>query len=329
MRDSWVITAAGFVTAAGDDVASLVSDCEAGAAAGPTRPIRDFDPARYLTRKGLRHLSRTSQLAVAAAARVAPAVRDVPPAAVGVVLGSAWASLESIVRFEREAHTEGPRHVDPGLFAETVANVPAGHVSIVFGWSALNATLASGGASGIQAFASALELLDEGRAEVVVAGGADELNPQALRVFEASGSTIVGSEAACLVAIESSRHAAARGATPIGRLHAAIVSFSDPGEPSPAAPRLDLLRELIDRAGVDPAVIDLAVVSRGPCEDTVLREFFGSEPPRSLAPRDALGETWSAAAPLGLVLALASARAALVVESTASGHFGAMLVSRS
>ena len=68
----------------------------------------------------------------------------VDPSSIGVVFGSAWASLDTVVRFEREAHIDGPRFVDPVLFTETVANVPAGQVSIFFGWSAVNATIAAG-----------------------------------------------------------------------------------------------------------------------------------------------------------------------------------------
>jgi len=364
LADAWVVTGAGLVTAAGDDAGELcgrVAGGEPAPAAAeppPARAIAAFDPARYVRRKGLRHLSRTSQLACSAAAQLELGLHPIPPGEVGVVLGSAWAALDSIVRFEREAWTEGPRFVDPGLFAETVANVPAGHVSIFFGWSALNATVVAGGASGLQAIVTALDCLAEGRAAVVVAGGADGVNQHVLRVRATHGVASespraerrdwVGGEGSCLLALESGEHAARRGARVLGVLRRGATCWSDPRGVRPLEPRIHLLRRLLDGAGLRPSEIDLIVTARGgspepdEAQERVLRETFSPEVPPRISAGAVLGETWGAAGAIGVALALECvqrgapsgrgerdrpARDVLVIDGCASGHFGALLVS--
>ena len=134
MDTTWVVTGAGIITVAGDTPRALHEALVRGIPLGssipsvssglPAAPIHDFDPKTYLKRKGLKDLSRTSQLACAAASRLLDRVDGVAGPGVGVVFGSAWGSLETVIRFERAAHVDGPRFVDPLLFTETVANVP-------------------------------------------------------------------------------------------------------------------------------------------------------------------------------------------------------------
>jgi 3-oxoacyl-[acyl-carrier-protein] synthase II len=331
VSDAWVVTGAGLVSPAGDAPRALFGAVVAGARPGrvdagglPAVRIHDFQPQRYLARKGLRHLSRTSQLACAAASALAPLLEGLEPQAVGVALGSAWASLDTVVRFEREAHTEGPRFVDPILFTETVANVPAGQISIFFGWSAFNATFSAGTSAGLAAVCGALDFLGEGRASVAVAGGADELNEHLLRTFHAEGLLAVspdalpfsaaaagpiGAEGACLLALESAEHAAARGAVARARLDAGAVCFLGT-DPSEASPRAAMLEELLARADLAPRDVDLVVLSGNGtpewdrCEARVVAELFGTAPPPAVAPKAVLGETWGASGPLAIVIAI-------------------------
>jgi len=357
----WVITGTGLVSVAGDDPPAvfealrvarpLGTDDESGY---PAVRVPDFDPRRYVRRKGLKLLSRTSQLACAAASRLEPSLCEVPGDRVAVVFGTAWGSLDTIVRFEREAHTEGPRFVDPILFTETVANVPAGQISIFFGWSAVNATVSAGTASGLQAVERGLEFLDEGRADVVVAGGADELNEHLLRVLQAEGLVApqgpVGAEGACLVAIESAAHAQARGAEALACVRGATSGFVDGEGDAATGLRADLLRGLLARVGWSARDVDLLVLSgngspeRGRWEIGAVEALFGSRMPQAVVPKTVLGESWGAAGPLGITVALeclrrselpADTRAtpdgplrrAIVLDCAASGQFAAVALS--
>lgn len=339
MERAWAITGAGLITTAGDTPEQLFSRILEGRpptienGAFPSAAIGDFDPGKYVKRKGLKYLSRTSQLACAAASRIGSGLEQERPHEIGFVLGSAWAGLDTIVNFERRAYVDGPRFVDPGLFAETVANVSAGQVAIFFGWSAVNVTIAAGTASGLEAILTAIEFLEEDRAHAMVAGGGDGLNPHLLRTLHDEGLTAlssasmpytegargpIGSEGACLFVVESVDRAADRGAPILGRVRAGVSRLIESDSDDGTAMRATVLRELLDRCGLAPREVDLLVVSgngsarRERTEAAVVREVFGTDGPAALAPKAVLGETWAAAGPLGVVSALESMRHATV-----------------
>jgi len=343
---AWAVTGAGLVSVAGSSPEALF-DAIASGRARLTRndsldvacaPIEGFDPKRHLDRKGLGDLSRTSQLACAAASLLAPALGGVPPAEVGVVLGTAWGSLKTVVAFERAAQVDGPRFVDPFLFAETVANVPAGQIAIVFGWSACNATVSAGSASGLSALCSAIDLLVEERAQVVVAGGADELNPPLLMAWRDEGrltkepgslpcaatrSGPVAGEGACLLAIESLERAAARGARPLARIAAAGSVSAIAGTTGARRAVSALAGTLLQEAGIARDQIDLIVLSangdkeRDTEEALGVMEVFGrgDAAPPLVAPKGTIGETWGAAGPLAAVVALEAMRRGTIPAS--------------
>lgn len=342
----WAVTGAGLVAAAGSAPEAIFDAVAAGSSRAALRdgtnvaclPIEGFDPKAHLDRKGLGDLSRTSQLACAAAARLAPALAGVPVSDIGVVLGTAWGSLRTVVAFERAAHVDGPRFVDPFLFAETVANVPAGQVAIVFGWSACNATVSSGKASGLAAICAAVDLLAEERAKVVVAGGADELNPPLLLAWENEGrlagdpasrplsrarSGPIAGEGACLLAIEPDDCATARGATPLAHVTAAARVSAIGGAGGPRRAVAELTRRLLRAADLPPGGIDLVVLSANGGRESDAEEALGvmevfgkgDASPPAVAPKGSIGETWGAAGGLAAVLAIESMRRGTIPAS--------------
>lgn len=355
MSGRWVLTGAGLVSAGGDAPADLARAIADGISLArpipaaewggedPAHPlaaamIERFDPKRYVQRRGIRDLSRTSQLACAAAAPLAEALAGVPPADVGVALGSAWGSMKAVVDFEGQSPLKGGRLVDPLLFAETVANVPAGHLSVLFGWSAFNVTLSCGPSSGLEAMRQAIGFLEEGRALLAVAGGADELNLPILRVlhgesradsaeqwspFGAERRGPAGGEGGCLLVIEGRDSARARGIRPLAVVRAVAGTFvpSDDGEDGPPARRIaSILEQALDEASLKPGAIDLFVASAAGdiagdrAEAEAIADLFGEggEAPPVMVPKGILGETWGAAAPLAAVAAVESMRTGLV-----------------
>lgn len=358
MPGLFVVTGAGLVTAAGDTPEAVFAALTARTPLASPRPDDEptvaamvgFDAKRYISRKGVKDLSRLSQLACSAAAANARGIDGVAPNDVGVVFGSAWGSLTTVVEFEHEAHVQGARFVDPILFTETVSNVPAGQVAILYGWSAFNVTVSSGSASGMAGIRQAVALLEEGRGRVAVAGGGDELGLPVLRALRAGGSLThgqVSGEGACFLTIESEEHARERGARPLAAISASASRFV-PGHPSvPGAGResmAGLIRELATRAGLRLEDIELVVLSANGASDPDLeeagavRDVFGSGPaaPPVMIPKSILGETWGASGPIAAVLAIEAMRAsvvpapeetlerrvrnALIIDRTDSGH---------
>lgn len=342
MPGPWVVTGTGLITAAGGTPSALLDALVAGVPLGAFRAedglaaaeILDFDAKRHLQRKGVRDFSRISQLACAAAVGNAAGLGGVPAEEIGVVLGTAWGSLSTVIEFERQAHVQGPRFVDPILFTETVSNVPAGQVAIFFGWSAFNATVSAGSASGLAGVQRALEFLHEGRGAVAVAGGADELNPRVLRSLRGRGvvsrresslpldaarSGRVGGEGACFLTLESEDHALRRGARIAARIRATAARFFSPqasADTSEHGSMAGLIRETLLRSGLAPEDVDAVILSSsgdpgGDLEEArAVVEVFGEAPgaPPVVVPKAILGETWGASGALAAVVAIEAIR---------------------
>jgi 3-oxoacyl-[acyl-carrier-protein] synthase II len=328
MSGAFVVTGTGLVSAAGDTRALLLRALVAGVPLAAVRPedqlavaaVEAFDPKRYILRKGVKDLSRTSQLACSAAAESARGLEGVPADDVGVVFGSAWGSLKTVIEFEREAHLQGPRFVDPILFTETVSNVPAGQLAIHYGWSAFNATVSTGAASGLTALRQALAFLEEGRAPVAVAGGGDELNAPVLRVLRRDGLVagapgLVGGEGACFLTIERDDHAASRGAAPLAVVEGSAGAFvpgDAAGRRGAPASMARVIRETLAAARLERPDVDVVLLSArgfagGDAEEAhaVLDVFGGAgEAVPVVAPKAILGETWGASGALGAAVAI-------------------------
>ncbi len=149
------------------------------------------------------------------------------PERVGFVLGCALAGQAGMIGFANEVRQQTPRFVSPLHFPQTVGNYVAGALARGFGLRGPNLTLASGGASGLDALAEAFELLVAGRADAVFAGGVTECPPGW------PDSTAV-SDGACLFMLERGESAVARGVKPL----ATMIGYTR----SPAAAQAQLRR---------------------------------------------------------------------------------------
>ncbi len=204
--------------------------------------IRGFDPAAYLgSERNVRPLDRLSRLVAAAAGRALAAAgwgeeraagaetgREIG-LEIGLILGTMFCGIHTIAEFDRRGITRGPSYISPLDFANTVINAAAGQTAIWHGLTGVNSTIAASAASGLQALAVASDLVRSGRADAVLAGGADELCFETLHGFHRAGRLAgpVGgrpipfdarrdgfalAEGAALLVLEEAAAAAARGA---------------------------------------------------------------------------------------------------------------------
>lgn len=141
--------------------------------------VRDFDAALYLGEGNLRPLDRNGRLAAAAAQRALASAGWLSEGSraqtIGLVLGTLFGSVHTISEFDRRGLTAGPMYVKPLDFANSVINAAAGQTAIWHHLPGVNSTIAGGPTAGLQALAYGADLVRSGRAEVVVAGGSDEL----------------------------------------------------------------------------------------------------------------------------------------------------------
>lgn len=205
MKRRVVITGAGLVSSLGDSPAALhaalcagqsgLSPVEIFSTEGLNCPlggeIKSFDAQKYLGKRNLRPLDRTSRL-VASAAQLAlddshytTEMREREE--VGLVLGTMFCSVHTIAEFDRRALQAGPTYASPMDFSNTVINAAAGQTAIVHNLRGINSTIATGSTSGLQALSYAADLIRLGRARALLAGGAEEMCFESFYGFERSG----------------------------------------------------------------------------------------------------------------------------------------------
>ena len=208
--------------------------------------VKNWNPNEWIDRKDARKMDRYAQLAMASAVQ---GVKDsgldldqVDKNRVGVIY---CVGIGGIKTFEEEASyyalnkEKGPRF-SPFFIPKMIADIAAGQISIHFGFHGPNFTTTSACASSTNALADAFNLLRLGKADVIVAGGAEAAicecgvggfnamkalstrndDPtHASRPFSASrDGFVMGEGAGCLI-LEELEHAKARGA----RIYAEMV----------------------------------------------------------------------------------------------------------
>jgi 3-oxoacyl-[acyl-carrier-protein] synthase II len=250
-----VITGMGGVCALGDRREELFAAlCDGARPFGPptlfaadavpgqvAAEVPAFAPERYVRPGNIRPLDRTGRLALVG---VELALADSGWSLdlrkthdVGLVVGTMLSGVHTIGEFDRRAQQAGPEYASALDFSNTVLNAAAGQVAIWQHLRGINSTIAAGAASGVQALGYAAQLIRIGRADVLVAGGAEELAFETFLGFSRAGrlacpgdgagrgvpfdaarcGAVLGEGAAFLV-LEAEETATARGATILGRV---------------------------------------------------------------------------------------------------------------
>jgi 3-oxoacyl-[acyl-carrier-protein] synthase II len=240
-----------------------------------------------------------------------------------------FGSMHSIVSFDWSGVTEGPSYVNPMEFPNTVINSGSGQAAIRYRLRGLNSSVCSGLASGLYALNYAAECLRFGRAEVLLAGGAEELCDESMQGFlktgvaSPSGSALpfdaardgtVPGEGCALWLLESEESAAARGASPrveicgFGARQEArsIQQYSPKAEGATEAIQMALAASAIEPEQV-ACVVSSANGSRAgdAMEAAALRNVFGQRLDLLpvYAPKAALGEALGASGAFGAMAA--------------------------
>lgn len=289
--------------------------------------VADFDPKAFLSIKNRRRMDRLSQMAAASARMaledaglaVTPANRD----RMGIVLGVAFGSTDVAARFVGTLFTEGPHRVNPILVPNTVMNAPAGHAAIELGFRGINTTVNHREASAEIAIAYAAAEVRNGRADVMLAGGADIVSPffmdvmmrfkalsprdgrrEAARPYDRRRNGMVLGEGAGILCLESEASALARGAAIYGEVAGwGLASAPAPLTDWPSDPRGAVLamERALAAAGIAPRQIDLVSGAANGgrrldrLEAAALTAVFGgaADTPWITSLKGALGESFS------------------------------------
>ncbi len=212
----------------------------------PTRfaaEVKNFNPELYLSPKELKHSDRFVQFAVASAKQAAADAKlDISkedPHRVGVWIGTGMGGLATIEEGYRDLEAKGPGRVRPFFIPMIICNMAPGQVSISLGAKGPNSCTVSACASSAHALGDALEIIQRGSADVMIAGGSEcaitalgvagfcalkalstrnEDPHTASRPFDLTRDGFVIAEGAAMAVLEELEHARARGARIYGEL---------------------------------------------------------------------------------------------------------------
>ena len=192
-------------------------------------------PSEVLARHQIKRLDPSAQYAlIASRAAWEDAGRpEIDPERLGVVMGSGIGGVWTLLDQWDVLREKGPRRVYPLAVPMLMPNGPAAAVSLDLGARAGAHTPVSACASGAEGMAYAAEMIRSGRADVVVAGGAEaaihalpiagfaamqalstrnDEPEKASRPYDTGRDGFVLGEGAAVIVLESEEHAKARGA---------------------------------------------------------------------------------------------------------------------
>lgn len=203
----------------GQDALSPVPENVPGGKGQSWGKALSFKATDFIAPLKARKMDRCSQFAVAASGL---ALKDacidlqmIAPERVGIALGCGFGGVANSVEFLTGYFNGGVSGLAPMLFPNTVSNAPASNASIEHGLKGPNVTLVQRFCSAESAFMMACRFIAEGRADIMLTGGADDLMPLMMAGFDAVGqlnryASCFGEGSGILV-LENARHAASRG----------------------------------------------------------------------------------------------------------------------
>ncbi len=145
----------------------------------------------------------------------------------GLALGCGLAGQLGMIEFASEVRQQSARFVSPIHFPQTVGNYIAGALARSCKLRGPNVTLACGAASSLVAIGEASAWITHDTADIVLAGGVEELSPAVAAGFNAP-DTVLG-EGACFFVVERADRAIARGVRPLATVDG--WSGTDDGAP--------------------------------------------------------------------------------------------------
>ena len=249
-----VVTGLGALTPVGNNVAETWENILNGVSgAGPIThfdaskfktqfacEVKNFKVNEHLDRKEARKMDLYTQYAIVAAKEAiedsAMDLDKVDKNKIGVIYGVGIGGLntleEELFNYALNKDTMGPKF-NPFFIPKMIADIASGHISIMYGFHGPNFTTTSACASSSNAIADAFNYIRLGKANVIVAGGAEAAicpggvggfnamhalstrndDPaRASRPFSASRDGFIMAEGAGCLILEELEHAKARGA---------------------------------------------------------------------------------------------------------------------
>jgi 3-oxoacyl-[acyl-carrier-protein] synthase II len=213
--------------------------------------VKEFEPTNYISRKEARRMDRFAQLGVAAALQAVEQsgleINTTNQNDIGIIIGSGIGGLTTLFEQIKVLLERGSDRVSPFLAPMMISDMAAAQASITLGIKGLNLCTTSACSSGSDAIGAAYELIKQGDAQAMVAGGSEAIinpigitafnalhaistrnnEPQlASRPFDSERDGFVISEGAGILVLETLAHARGRGSD----ILAEVVSYGASGD---------------------------------------------------------------------------------------------------
>ena len=262
-----VVTGLGIISSIGIGREEFWKHCLQGTSG--IKPVRGFDVSSYRSRLGgqlpeidfkafikpvnLRRMDRIGKIMVSAVRLALDDsgldLKGEDANRMGLSFGTGLGSSDTVDQFFRSLLKDGPVGAAPLLFQTAVPNAISSHCSIEYGIKGLNITFSHKETSTEMAMAYAYHLLREGRMDIVLAGGGDELSEplyhvysvlgalspgrgrgsEGMRPFDQNRNGIVLGEGSGILVLETLEHAMKRGAKIYAELAGVGMSGSTEG----------------------------------------------------------------------------------------------------
>ena len=246
--------------------------------------VKAFNPSGLIEPKEAKRWDRFCKFGVVAAkqaiAHAGLSITDENAERIGVIIGS---GVGGLLTMETQAHVlegKGPGRVSPFTVPMMIPNMATGLAAIALGTKGPSSAVATACAAGSNAIGDAFRLLQLGKADAMVCGGAESaITPlgvagfasakalsfrnddpaTASRPFDAERDGFVIGEGAGLLVLETLEHAQARGASILGELIGYGMTCDAHHIPSPTPGGVggaEAMRLAMSDAGIDPSEVD-------------------------------------------------------------------------
>lgn len=285
------------------------------------------EPSEVLPRVQLRRMDRCEQIAVIAARQAfldagfelpTDDAESVTPERLGVSIGTGVGGPVTLLQQDDLLETAGLRKVSPLTVPMLMPNGPAAYVSLDLRARAAAHSPASACASGAEGLATGMQLIQSGKADVVLAGGAEAcIHPVTLagftqartlstrndepelasRPFDVDRDGFVMGEGSGVLVLERAEHAKARGAQIYARLAGAGITadaYHITGSSPNGSGQIRAITEAISAADLAPSDIGhvnthaTSTVVGDVGESAAIHQALGDHPVLT-APKGALG----------------------------------------
>lgn len=211
--------------------------------------VKDFDPMEFgIEKKEVKKLARNTQFAIAATKMALEdsklEINEGNAEEIGVIVSSGIGGIEIFEAQHQTMLEKGVKRISPFTIPAMIANMASGNIGIYFGAKGPNKSIVTACAAGTHSVGDAFELIKNGRAKAMIAGGTEasitpfamnafanmkalstrnEEPAKASRPFSADRDGFVMGEGAGVLILEELEHAKARGA----KIYAEVVGYGE------------------------------------------------------------------------------------------------------